>query len=101
MFVTESCQLNKTSSIRHHTTSPKNNQEAYLLLEAAHSDRVISSLKKDLAFKMIHRNILTLQLNRITLEWVEADLNDADEHIRYVRLSIRESRCSIASEYVM
>ena len=47
--------------------------EAYLLLEAAQSDRQISLMRKKLAYEIIHRNTIALQLNRIVLEKAKED----------------------------
>ena len=82
-------------------TPPRSSQEAYLLLEAARSDCLISVLQKDLAFELVHCNVITLQLNRTVLERVEEDLSNMDEQVGYVRLSIRKSGYSIAAEYAM
>ena len=75
--------------------------EAYLLLEAARSDRQISLMRKDLAYEIVHRNTIALQLNRIILERVETDLHAADEFVGHVRLTIRQSGHSAAVEYAM
>ena len=53
-------------------------------MEAARSDRIISALKKDLAFEMVHRNTIALQLNQVMLEKAPEDLNNVDEHVGYV-----------------
>lgn len=78
----------ENSPIQCHAIAPKNSQEAYLLLKAASSDHIISSLKKELALEMIHCNTITLQLNCTLLERTEEDLNDADEQVGYVQLLI-------------
>ena len=75
--------------------------EAYLLLEAARSDRQISLMRKNLAHEIVHRNTITLQLNRISLERAEKDLHTADEFVGKVRLTIRQSGQSTAKEYAM
>ena len=75
--------------------------EAYLLLEAARSDRQISSMRKDLAYEIVHRNSIALQLNRLMLERAETDLDAADELVGHVRLTIRQSGHSPAVEYAM
>ena len=72
--------------------------EAYLLLESAQSDRVISRMHEDLAHKIVHRNIIVLQLNRLVLENAQNDSRAADEFIRHVRLSIRQSGHSVVHE---
>ena len=75
--------------------------EAYLLLEAARSDRQICLMRKDLAREVIHRNTIALQLNRILLERSEKALQAADEFIGRVRVTIRQSGQSAALEYAM
>ncbi|KAF8547351.1 hypothetical protein OG21DRAFT_1490303 [Imleria badia] len=44
--------------------SPHSSTEAYLLLEAAQSDRTILHMRKDLAYEIVHHNSITLQLNQ-------------------------------------
>ena len=63
---------------------PCSNMEAYLLLEAARSDRQISLMRKNLAYEIIHRNTITLQLNHIVLEKAEEDFQRAEELIGQV-----------------
>jgi hypothetical protein len=75
--------------------------EAYLLLEAARSDQAISRIQKDLACEIIHRNTITLQLNRIVLEKAQNDSRAADEFVGHVRLCVRESGFSTAQEQAM
>ena len=58
--------------------------EAYLLLEAAQSDHQISLMRKDLAYEIVHRNTIALQLNHIILERAETDLHAADEFVGHV-----------------
>jgi hypothetical protein len=62
--------------------------EAYLLLEAARSDSAISRMWKDLTYEIIHRNTITLQLNRLFFDNSQNDLHAADEFIGHVRLSL-------------
>ena len=82
----------------HHVTvlSPCSNMEAYLLLEAARSNRQISLMRKNLAYEIIHRNTIALQLNRIMLEKAEQDLQQADELVGQVRLTVRQCGHSVA-----
>ena len=47
---------------------PHSSMEAYLLLESARSDRVISHMREDLVHEIVHHNIIVLQLNRLVLE---------------------------------
>lgn len=75
--------------------------EAYLLLEAARSNRQISRMRTDLAVEIVHRNTIALQFNRLVLERAQNDLRAADELVGYVRLSIRQSGHSAASQYAM
>ena len=75
--------------------------EAYLLLEAAQSDRQISLMWKDLTYEIMHRNTIALQFNWIMLEQAERDLHAADELVGCVCLTIRESGHSPMSEYAM
>ena len=84
----------------HHTMVPPpcSNMEAYLLLEAARSDRQISLMRKNLAYEIIHRNTIALQLNRIVLEKAEEDFQRAEELIGQVRLTVRQSGHSTAFE---
>ncbi|KAF8545833.1 hypothetical protein OG21DRAFT_1491870 [Imleria badia] len=79
--------------------SPRSSTEAYLLLEAAQSGRAISHMRKDLAYEIIHRNSITLQLNQLLLENAQNDVHDADELIGHVRLSIRQYGYSAAHEH--
>jgi hypothetical protein len=74
--------------------------EAYLLLEAARADREICLKQQNLVHEIIHRNIITLQLNRLRLEKAQHDLDTADEFIGYVRRTIRGNGCP-PSEYAM
>lgn len=53
-------------------------------------------MRKDLAEEIIHRNILTLQLNQIFLEGAHDDIRTADEVVGRVRLSNRRSGYSVA-----
>ncbi|KAI6001900.1 hypothetical protein EDD15DRAFT_2361262 [Pisolithus albus] len=95
-------QQTTNSSIRHCIVPPPcNSMEAYLLLEVARSDRQISLKRKDLAYEIVHRNTVALQLNRIFLERAERDLRAVDEHVGHVRLTIRQSGHSAASMYAM
>ena len=75
--------------------------EAYLLLEAAQSDRQISCMQMDLAVEIIHHNTIALQFNRLVLKRAQKDLRTADELVSYVHLSIRQSGHSAASEYAL
>ena len=77
---------------------PCSNMEAYLLLEAVRSDRQISLMRKNLAYEIIHRNTIALQLNRIVLEKAEEDFQRAEELIGQVRLTVRQSGHSTAFE---
>ena len=73
--------------------------EAYLLLEAARSDQQISlTMRKKLAYEIIHRNTIALQLNRIVLEKAEEDFQRAEELIGRVQLTVRQSGHSTAFE---
>jgi len=85
----------------HLVPSPCSSMEAYLLLEAARSDRQISPIQKDLAHEIIHHNTITLQLNHILLEQAEKDLYMADEFVGQVHLTIRQSSQLAAMEYAM
>jgi hypothetical protein len=67
---------------------PHSSTEAYLLLEAAQSDSTISRMRKDLAHEIIHRNTITLQLNRLFFDNSQNDLCAADEFVGHVRLSL-------------
>jgi len=80
---------------------PCNSMEACLLLEAARSEHQISLMRKDLAYEIVHRNTITLQLNRLVLERAEKNLRAADELVGHVRLTIRQHGYSTADEYVM
>ena len=53
-------------------------------MEAARSNRQISSMRKDLAYEIVHRNSIALQLNRLMLERAETDLDAADELVGHV-----------------
>ena len=75
--------------------------EAYLHLEAARSNQQISLMQKNLAYEIIHRNTIALQLNQIMLEKAEEDLQQADELIGQVRLTVRQSGHSVTSENAM
>ena len=75
--------------------------EAYLLLEVARSEKVISRMRKDLACEIVHRNTITLQLNRLFLENAQNDLYGADELVGHVRLSIRQSGYSAVREHTI
>lgn len=75
--------------------------EAYLLLEAARSDRAISMMRNDLANEIVHRNTIALQLNRLLLENAQNDLRAADEVVGHVRLTIRQSGHSIVREHAI
>lgn len=72
--------------------------EASLLLEAARSDRAISHMREDLAREIVHRNAVTLQLNRLMLENAQNDSRAADEVVGNVRVSIRRSGYSVVRE---
>ena len=48
----------------HVVPPPRSSMEAYLLLEVAQSEKVISRMRKDLACKIVHCNTITLQLNQ-------------------------------------
>ena len=72
--------------------------EAYLLLESARSDRVISRMCEDLAHKIVHCNIIILQLNQLVLENAQNDSRAADEFVGHIRLSIRQSGHSVVHE---
>ncbi|KAI5990600.1 hypothetical protein EDD15DRAFT_2369661 [Pisolithus albus] len=89
------------SYVCHVIPPPCSSMEAYPLLEAAQSDRQISLMRKDLAYEIVHRNTIALQLNRIMLERAEADLLAAVELVGHVRLTIRQSGHSAAVEYAM
>ncbi|KIM62645.1 hypothetical protein SCLCIDRAFT_24934 [Scleroderma citrinum Foug A] len=67
-------------------------------MEAAQSDRQISLMRKDLTYKIVHRNTIALQLNHIMLKWVEKDLRAVDKLVGHVRLMIRQSGHSAAFE---
>ena len=75
--------------------------EAYLLLEVARSNHQISLMRKDLTYEIVHRNTITLQLNRIVLERMERDLHAADELVGHVHLTIRQTGHSAAFEHTM
>ena len=75
--------------------------EAYLLLEAARSDRTISCMWKDLTYEIIHRNTLTLQLNRLFFENSENDLRAANELVGHVRVTIRQNGYSAVREHAI
>jgi hypothetical protein len=75
--------------------------EAYLLLEAARSDRAISHMRNDLANEIVHRNTIALQLNRLLLENAQKDLRAADEVVGHVRLCIRQSGHSAVHEHAI
>ena len=72
--------------------------EAYLLLESARSDQVISHMREDLAHEIVHRNIIVLQLNWLVLENAQNDSQAADKFVGHVRLSIRQSGHSVVHE---
>ena len=56
---------------------------------------------KNLAHEIIHRNTITLQLNRIMLEKAEEDLLQAEELISHVHLIVRQCGHSAAHRYAM
>ena len=58
-------------------------------------------MRKDLAYKIVHRNTIALQLNHIVLERMERDLHTADELIGHVRLTIRQTGHSAVFEHAM
>ena len=89
------------SYLQYVVPTPYNSMEAYLLLEAARSDRQISCMQMDLAVKIIHRNTIALQFNGLMLKRAQKDLHAADELVGYTHLSIRQSGHSAASEYVL
>ena len=68
---------------------PRSSTEAYLLLEAAWSDSVISCMRKDLIYEIIHQNTITLQLNRLFFNNSQIDLHAADEFIGHFCLSLQ------------
>ena len=72
--------------------------EAYLLLESAQSDRVISRMREDLVHKIVHCNIIVLQLNWLILKNAQNDSRAADKFVGHVRLSIRQSGHSVVHE---
>ncbi|KAN0074460.1 hypothetical protein V8E55_011872 [Tylopilus felleus] len=78
---------------------PCSSMEAYLLLEAAQSDRAILHMQKDLTYEIIHRNSITLQLNWLLLENAQNDLHTAYELVGHVHLSIRQCGYSAAHEH--
>ena len=55
-------------------------------------------MRKNLAYEIIHRNTIALQLNRIVLEKAEEDFQRAEELIGQVRLTVRQSRHSTTFE---
>ena len=77
---------------------PCSSMEAYLLLESARSNRVISCMCEDLAHKIVHHNIIVLQLNQLILENARNDSQAADEFVGHIRLSIRQSGHSVIHE---
>ena len=73
----------------------------YLLLEAARADHHILVARKTLACQIIHCNTLVLQYNRLVFERAQDDLHAMDRFIGHVRLMIRKSGQTAASEYAM
>ena len=93
--------MDQSSDLHHIIPSPESSLEAYLLLEVARSNRQISLIRSNLAYAIVHRNSITLQLNRIMLEKAKEDAHQAGELISHVRLAIRQSGYSAAHEYSM
>ena len=58
-------------------------------------------MRKNLAHEIVHRNTITLQLNRIMLEKAEEDVLQAEELIGRVRLIVRQCGHSAAQRYAM
>ncbi|KAF9224799.1 hypothetical protein BS17DRAFT_50086 [Gyrodon lividus] len=75
--------------------------QACLLLQAARSDQLIAHMRKELAFEIVHRNTITLQLNCLMLERAQDNLHAADELVGHVRLTVRKSGYSAAFQYAM
>jgi uncharacterized glyoxalase superfamily metalloenzyme YdcJ len=80
---------------------PHSSMEAYLYLEAARSERVISRMRKDLAHKIVHCNVIALQLKQLVLEDAQNDSHAADEFIGHVHFTIRWSGYSVVHEQAM
>ena len=75
--------------------------EAYLLLEVAWSEKVISRMQKDLACEIVHHNTITLQLNWLFLENTQNDLYGTDELVGHIHLSIRQSGYSAVCKHTI
>jgi hypothetical protein len=80
---------------------PRSSMEAYLRLEAARSERVISRMCKDLAHEIVHHNVIALQLNQLVLEDARNDSHAADEFVGHVHFTIRRSGYSVVHEQAM
>ncbi|KAI6095948.1 hypothetical protein EDD16DRAFT_1528336 [Pisolithus croceorrhizus] len=81
--------------------SPCSSREAYLLLEVAKADRRIFLAHKALTLQIVQHNMLILQYNHMTLERAQKDIHTADQFIRHVWLTIRQSGHTPAFEYAM
>ena len=90
------------SSLHHHDNyvipPSHTSMEAYLLLESAWSDQVISRMCEDLTHEIVHHNTIILQLNQLVLENAWNNSQAVDEFVGHIHLSIRQSGLLVIHE---